>query len=144
MQTALAVTTEFFDNDIAVNELSSQIQAQLSDLSHASGLLFASPDYEWDALLPALSSSLGIEIFGATSESMLSSMGYHDEGAVLLVLSGEDCSFAGEVSDSLQSAATAEADVRAAYDSALGKLNGQKPRLVLFFGTSNGNIALPA
>lgn len=136
MHSALAVTSEIYDMDLAAAELVGQIQEALPSVQNRCAILFADPGYKWDVLLPKLTSMLEVDIVGASSAAMLSSRGYHSTCATLLLLGADDCVFGSALSPALEGH-DAEQQLCQTYDRALAKLQGAQPELVIVFSSSS-------
>lgn len=140
MKSASAYTAEVLDTEEAIRDLATQIRATLPDIGKGIGILFASLLYDWEEFLPGLAAELGIEVVGSTGVALLTSQGYKDEGATLLVLSGDDCDHGialGRPMDRAEEedAASIGEAARSAYDAARARLGDGGPKLALFLST---------
>lgn len=129
MHSALAVTTETYDMDLAASELAAQIKASFPPVANSCGILFADPDYDGELLLARLRDELDMEIIGSTSAAMLSSRGYHAMCATLLVMGGDDCVFGAALSPPLDGIHT-EQQLKETFDRARAKLGNNEPVVI--------------
>ncbi len=103
MKSAVAVTQELDDADLAARELAAAITDKLVPARHSLGILFCDADLDGAAVTGQLKALLGMEIIGMTTLAEFAPAGRLELSAVLTVLSGDDCSFSAAASEELGS-----------------------------------------
>lgn len=122
MITAIAITEEIDDVQIAAEELTEGVLSQIALQKNSCGILYH--DYETDgaALSGLLHEKLGIDVIGCSALAVLEGCGgYHDMVALLTVLSADDVAFSVAMSEPM-SRENALENATAAYEAAAATL----------------------
>jgi len=132
MKTAVAVTSEIDDLDLAVNELVSRIKEKLSFENNSIGIAYCDADMDVAAFGELLSAELGIDVVGLTTTATIEKhSGYNDMGAVLSVMTADDVVFSIGFSENLDKDSFKPA-IKTVYEDARGRLQND-PELILIF-----------
>ena len=94
MKTAVAITPEIDDVELAVKELASQIREKLQLERNSIGIAYCDADMDVARLGELLRTELGIDIIGLTTIAAIERhTGYNDMGVLLSVLTADDVTF---------------------------------------------------
>ena len=104
MKSATAISYELDDIEVAIEELTTQINDKLIFKKNTVAILYGQPDIEIEKLSAALGRKLNCRVIGGTTAAgaSLTSDGYHELAIVLHVLTDDDCIFAAAISDSME------------------------------------------
>ena len=132
MRSAVAITHEIDDLELAVSELTLQIREKLQFERNSVGIAYCDADMDVARFGELLHAELGIDIVGCTTTATIGRYsGYNDMGALLSVLTADDVAFSigstGEVdSDNFEDA------VKLAYKDARTGIQDD-PKLIMVF-----------
>jgi hypothetical protein len=130
MKTAVAITSEIDDLELAVKELASQIRKKLELERNSIGIAYCDADIDVAKLGELLHAELGIDIAGLTTTATIERRnGYNDMGVVLSVLTSDDVSFSVGCTKELNIDSFPNS-IKEAYIEARGKIN-DNPKLIL-------------
>ncbi|MDR1728570.1 MAG: FIST C-terminal domain-containing protein [Acidobacteriota bacterium] len=101
MKSASAVSFELDDTAGLARELAESVKGKIAFQKNSIGLLLCDADTDGAALTGELKGILGFEVAGMTTLAALDSGGRQDGGAVLTVLTADDCEFPVAVSEPL-------------------------------------------
>jgi hypothetical protein len=93
MRSAVAISFELDNADIAARELAGSIEAQLELQEDSVGILLCDADADGAAISAELDRLLGLSVVGMTSLATFSTEGYHEGAIVLTVLTANDVHF---------------------------------------------------
>lgn len=136
MKSAIAISYELDDIELAAAELTAQIRQKLPLLKESIGILSAQPDMETCKLSKRLHELLGFSIVGGTTAAAahLSHEGQLEFAVVLHVMTADDCLFSCSISDPLIH--PSKETVTATYHNALAKLREKQadaqPKAIIF------------
>jgi len=132
MKSAVAITHEIDDLELAVKELTSQIREKLDFGNDAVGIVYCDADVEVDKLGELLHTDLGINIAGLTTTATVErNNGYNGMGILLSVMTSDDVKFSIGCTGDLDNESFA-ASIKEAYREASAKIPA-RPELVLAF-----------
>lgn len=131
MRSAIALTEEIDDMDLAAEELVGSIRKKLGDLDKASvGLVYCDADVDVASLSEKLHEALGCDVVGLTTTAVIEKgVGYSDMGISLCVMTGDDVEFAVGSTEPLAVDDYAS-KIRAAYRDARSRLKSD-PKLII-------------
>lgn len=131
MRSAIVLTEEIDDIDLAVEELTSGVREKLGELDRASaGMIWCDADTDIEALSGRLHEELGIDIIGLTATALIDrELGYCGCSIALLVMTGDDVCFSAGSTGPLD-AGNMHGEITSAYVRARDHL-GCDPKLIL-------------
>ena len=132
MKTAVAITSEIDDLDLAVKELTSQIKEKLELERNSIGIAYCDADMDISKLGELLHAELGMDIVGLTTTATVERRyGYNDMGVVLSVLTAHDVTFSVGCTEELNTDSFPNS-IKKAYIDTRKKIN-EDPKLILTF-----------
>jgi len=132
MKSAIAITQEIDDLELASKELASQIKEKLNPCSKSIGIAYCDADVDVAKFGELMHAELDIDIVGTTTTATVErNTGYSDTGITLCVLTSEDVSLSIGYADDLNNDNYAES-IRNAYNDVCGNIQ-EKPGLILAF-----------
>lgn len=130
MRTAVAVTSEIDDLELASDELAAQIKEKLDLAANSVAVVFCDADLNVAELGALLHAKLGIDIAGLTTTATIErNSGYSDMGIVLSVMTADDVEFSVGYSGELDNN-NFHVAICNAYEDAREKLHDD-PKLIL-------------
>ncbi|MDL2321600.1 FIST C-terminal domain-containing protein [Desulfosarcina sp. OttesenSCG-928-B08] len=130
MKSAVALTEEIDDPELAAVVLSAAIRRQLKFGKSTIGIVYCDADVAVGELGKRLHEILEIDIVGVTTTASLERhAGYHDMGIVFAVITGDDVAMAVGDTGELDKQAF-DRQIRSAYDTARARLS-EDPKLIL-------------
>jgi len=130
MKSAVAITQEIDDLELATKELASQIKEKLSQCSKSIGIAYCDADVDVAEFSKLMHTQLNIDIVGTTTTATVErNTGYNDTGIILCVLTSDDVSFTVGFADDLSNDNYSES-IRDAYKKVQNDIQ-KKPDFIL-------------
>jgi len=140
MKTAVAVTPEIDDLELAAKELASQIRENLKLERNSVGVAYCDADMDVAGLGELLHAELGIDIVGLTTTATIERhTGYNDMGALLSVLTSDDITFSIGSTGELDSNSFQDT-IRSTYKDAKARIQDD-PKLIMTFAPYIADIS---
>jgi len=132
MKSAIAITQEIDNLELASKELASQIREKLRPCSKSIGIAYCDADVDVAKFGKLMNAELNIDIVGTTTTATVERhSGYSDTGITLCVLTSDDVSLAVGSVDDLSNDNFSES-IRNAYKEVRGIIQ-EKPDFILAF-----------
>lgn len=139
MRSAVAVTKEIDDLEIAVDELVSKIKEQIEIGRASVAIVLCDPDVLTEELGSRLHEALGCDILGATATAVITRpYGMIDIGITIVVFTGDDVSFRVASTGPL-TPETFDAEIRSTYRAACADA-GTRPKMIILGAPSLRDI----
>ncbi|GHS88454.1 hypothetical protein AGMMS49957_10010 [Synergistales bacterium] len=135
MKSAVAISYEIDDAEIAAQELADAIKEKLKFEENSIGVLFCDADMDSAAVTGELKKLLGFEVAGMTSLATLDRGGRYEAAAMLTVLTSDDCLFGAAASKPLEGDGVVQ-EIKDTYRRIMSQAAGQgyeKPGVMFAF-----------
>jgi len=132
MKSAVAITQEIDNLELAAKELASQIKEKLDFRRNSIGVVYCDADVDVSKLGELLHAGMGIDIVGLTTTATIErNNGYNDMGVLLSVMTADDVDFSVGCTGDLSKENFPET-IKDAYKKARSKIQSN-PGLILTF-----------